>query len=129
MAQELADLVRQRRQALKMTVAELAERARDPESGATVSFGWIGKLERGESTRAPSEEVLRALGAGLDVALRELQEAAAAQYFGYRVRWSTDASVRVLAAKIGELGLSPQDQEELGEIAELFARRRPRHQD
>ncbi|NEA40924.1 helix-turn-helix transcriptional regulator [Streptomyces sp. SID11385] len=129
MAQELADLVRKQRKALKLSMEDVAERALDPESGTTVSVGWIGKLERGEPTRAPSKEVLKALQSVLGVPLRDLQEAASAQYFGYRVEWSTDSSVRVLAAKIGELGLTRQDRQELAEIAEMFARRRARHQD
>lgn len=120
---DFADLVRQRRAELKISVRKLEELSEDPETGVHAKFGWIGKLERGESTEAPPAAILRALSAGLSLPLRVLQEAAAAQYLDMdSFIWSQDRTTRVLAAHIEEM--SEEERRQLADIAETFARRR-----
>ena len=120
---DFADLVRQRRAELGLSVRKLAEQSVDPETGVQVKFGWISKVERNESTDAPSAAVLRALAAGLSTPVRVLQEAAAAQYLDMEsFIWSQDRTTRVLAAHIEEMG--EEERRQLAEIAETFARRR-----
>jgi transcriptional regulator with XRE-family HTH domain len=121
---DFADLVRQRRAELNISVRRLAEQSVDPETGEhPFKFGWISKLERGESTDAPSEATLRALHVGLSLPLRVVQEAAAAQYLGMQsFIWSQDRTTRVLAARIEEM--SDEERRQLADIAETFARRR-----
>ncbi|WP_234329746.1 XRE family transcriptional regulator [Streptomyces viridochromogenes] len=121
---DFADLVRQRRAELNISVRKLAEQSVDPETGERpFKFGWVSKLERGENTDAPSEAILRALHVGLALPLRVVQEAAAAQYLGMRSHvWSQDRTTRVLAARIEEM--SDEERRQLAEIAETFARRR-----
>lgn len=121
---DFADLVRQRRAELGLSVRKLAEQSVDPDSGEhPFRFGWISKLERGESTDAPSASMLRALSAGLAVPLRVLQEAAAAQYLDMEsFIWSQDRTTRVLAAHIEEM--TDEERQQLADIAETFARRR-----
>lgn len=121
---ELADLVRRRRAELGISLRTLAERAIDPEPSPgepaeQVKFGWISKLENGKPTDAPSEAQLRALGAGLELPARVLQQAAAAQYLGLAEVWSGDQNARVLVARIEEM--SPEDLAQLAAIAETFA--------
>ncbi|MFI5687828.1 XRE family transcriptional regulator [Streptomyces sp. NPDC051636] len=120
---DFADLVRQRRAELGISVRKLAEQSVDQETGAQAKFGWISKLERGESTEAPPAAILRALSVGLAIPLRVLQEAAAAQYLELEsFIWSRDRTTRVLAAHIEEM--SEGERQQLADIAETFARRR-----
>lgn len=120
---DFADLVRQRRAELGVSVRRLAEQSVDPDTGVQVKFGWISKVERGESTDAPAAAVLRALAVGLSLPLRVLQEAAAAQYLDMEsFIWSGDRTTRVLAAHIEEM--TEEERQQLADIAETFARRR-----
>ena len=100
------------------------EQSIDPETGEQpFRFGWVSKLERGESTDAPSAATLRGLAAGLSMPLRVLQEAAAAQYLDMEsFIWSQDRTTRVLAAHIEEM--TAEERRQLADIAETFARRR-----
>jgi transcriptional regulator with XRE-family HTH domain len=82
MADELRQLVKARRQELRLSYTSLAAACVDGESGASVSVGWLHRLETGEPVIAPSVEVLAALSVGLRLDLVRLQEAASAQFFG-----------------------------------------------
>lgn len=125
---DFADLVRHRRAELKISVRKLEEQSIDPETGTQAKFGWISKLERGESTDAPSAPVLRALHVGLSLPLRVLQEAAAAQYLDMEsFIWSQDRTTRVLAARIEEM--TDEERRQLADIAETFARRKTQRSD
>ncbi|WP_233534360.1 helix-turn-helix domain-containing protein [Streptomyces murinus] len=120
---DFADLVRQRRAELGISVRKLADQSIDPDTGTQAKFGWISKVERGQSTDAPSAATLRALAVGLAVPLRVLQEAAAAQYLDMSsFIWSQDRTTRVLAAHIEEM--TDEERQQLADIAETFARRR-----
>lgn len=116
---ELADLVRDRRAALNISLRTLAERSVDPETGETAKFGWISKVENRKPTDAPTPAQLRGLAIGLDLPVRSLQQAAAAQYLGLAEVWSGDQTARVLVARIEEM--SPEDLAQLAAIAETFA--------
>jgi transcriptional regulator with XRE-family HTH domain len=85
MADELRQLVKARRQELGLSYTSLAAACVDGESGASVSVGWLHRLETGEPVIAPSVEVLAALSVGLRLDLVRLQEAASAQFFGLRL--------------------------------------------
>jgi transcriptional regulator with XRE-family HTH domain len=85
MADELRQLVKARRQELRLSYTSLAAACVDGESGASVSVGWLHRLETGEPVIAPSVEVLAALSVGLRLDLVRLQEAASAQFFGLRL--------------------------------------------
>jgi transcriptional regulator with XRE-family HTH domain len=85
MADELLQLVKSRRQELGLSYHSLAAACVDGESGASVSVGWLHRLETGAPVVAPSAEVLAALSVGLRLDLVRLQEAASAQFFGLRL--------------------------------------------
>lgn len=123
---DLSDLVRRRRAELGVGLRELRDRCIDPETGEVpFSFAWIGKVERALPTvDAPKLPVLRALAAGLNVPLRIVQQAAAAQYMGVApdgdAIWSQDHSARLVVARMSEL--SAEDRAQLAEMVELFTR-------
>ncbi|WP_406398753.1 helix-turn-helix domain-containing protein [Streptomyces uncialis] len=121
---DFADLVRQRRAELGISLRELEGRAVDPETGERAKFGWISKVENGKSTDAPTREILRALAVGLGLPILILQQAAAAQYLGLHSHeiWSTDRTTRLIAARLDEM--SDEERRQLADIADAWARRR-----
>lgn len=119
---QLSDLVRTRRAELGISLRTLEARAVHRPSGAQAKFGWISKLERGQPTDAPSEEVLLALAAGLELPPRVVQQAAAAQYFGITEVRTESQAARLLVARAEEL--SEEHLQQLAAIAETFERKR-----
>lgn len=120
---EFSDLIRTRRAQLGLSLRDLAKDCFDPKTQTQLKFAWIGKVEnKPDEIDIPSIGVLRAFAAGLKLPLRVLQEAAAAQFWGMTSVWSQDRSTRVLVADIESL--PDEDQEQVAEIVESFARRR-----
>ncbi|WP_237519149.1 helix-turn-helix transcriptional regulator [Streptomyces sp. SID5910] len=126
---DFSDLLRERRTELGVSLRDMAERCIDPQrSGEQAKFGWLSKVERGESVDPPKEERLRALAAGYQIPLAVLQAAATRQFFGYdpagdaSVVWSGDRTTRLIVARAEEM--NEKDRQELAEIAEVMARRR-----
>ncbi|MFC8859289.1 XRE family transcriptional regulator [[Kitasatospora] papulosa] len=119
---QLNDLVRTRRAELGISLRQLEARAVHRASGTQAKFGWISKLERGLPTDAPSEELLLALAAGLQLPPSVVRQAAAAQYFGITEVRSESQAARILVARAEEL--SEEDLQQLAAIAETFERSR-----
>jgi transcriptional regulator with XRE-family HTH domain len=119
---QLSDLVRTRRAELGISLRTLAEQSFDRKTGEQAKFGWISKLENSKPMDTPSEELLRALAAGLELPPRIVQEAAAAQFMGMGEVRSEDGTARLLIARIQEM--DPEDIAQLAAIAETFARRK-----
>ncbi|MFE7243814.1 helix-turn-helix domain-containing protein [Streptomyces sp. NPDC057580] len=70
---------------MALRIREFAERAVDPETGATISKSTVGNLVTGSRIKI-TPEVLGAIAAGLGVPLRLVQVAATEQYVGLVVR-------------------------------------------
>ncbi|MEV8396342.1 helix-turn-helix domain-containing protein [Streptomyces niveus] len=114
---DFTDLVRNRRAELGISLRELAQRCVDRETQTQLKFGWISKIERGLPIDTPSDIQIRALAAGLDVPVRVIQEAVAAQFLGVVSEvWSKDRKARVLVARIEEM--SPDDVAAIAALAE-----------
>jgi transcriptional regulator with XRE-family HTH domain len=64
-----------------VTYRQLAERAIDPDSGATVSRGQLNKIARGDAPRMPEDGKLRAIAAALRAPYESVRQAAVAQWF------------------------------------------------
>lgn len=64
-----------------ITIRAFAKHAIDPETGTTISKSTAGNLVQGHTIKI-TPEVLRAIAAGLDRPLAEVQAAAMAQYMG-----------------------------------------------
>ncbi|MEU9558041.1 helix-turn-helix domain-containing protein [Streptomyces fumanus] len=126
---DFTDLLRARRAELGYSLRDMEKRCIDPEgSGEQAKFGWLSKVERGESVDPPKEERLRALAHGYELPLRILQAAATRQFFGFDPAadsgavWSEDLTTRIIVARAEEM--SEEDRRQLADIAETFARRR-----
>lgn len=77
-----ADLIRNRRRQLGVSLDVFAQRAVDSVSGTRVTRGWIYRLETGEKVTPPEFEELRALAAAADLPVEALQDAAGSQFHG-----------------------------------------------
>jgi transcriptional regulator with XRE-family HTH domain len=125
---EFTDLLRQRRQELGLSLRKMEALCLDPESGEQAKFGWLSKVERGQSVDTPKRDLIKALSIGYRLPEDVLKAAAAKQFLDYdpasdsSVVWSGDMTTRIIVARAEEM--SEEDRRELAEIAEIFARRR-----
>lgn len=99
----LSDLVRDRRAALNISLKTLEQRAVDPVTRTGLKHSWLHRLENAEPVIPPQLPQLRALENGLDVPLPQLQDAAAAQFFGIDSVWSTSGEMRALVERAERL--------------------------
>ncbi|MFE6354352.1 hypothetical protein ACFVOO_16140 [Streptomyces rochei] len=105
MADEFRQLVRTRRKELRLSYQSLATAC--TEAGARVSSGWLHRLERGATVDAPGADVLAALATGLRLELTQVQDAAAAEFFGLRRPWEASGEAADVLAALARL---PEDQ-------------------
>jgi transcriptional regulator with XRE-family HTH domain len=125
---DFADLLKARRAELGHSLRTMESRSVDPDSGEQAKFGWLSKVERGESVDPPKEDRIKALAAGYDLPVKVLQIAATRQFFGYdpvadsSVVWSQDLTTRIIVARAEEM--TDEDRRQLADIAETFARRK-----
>lgn len=116
----LSDLVVERRARLKLSLVTLAERCVDPDTGVQEwKAGRLHRLEHRLPVESPNAGALRALAAGLDLPLREVQDAAGEQFLGVTTT-PLDASGRVRLLMNRASSMSPEDLERLLAIAETF---------
>jgi transcriptional regulator with XRE-family HTH domain len=125
---DFTDLLKARRAELGHSLRTMESRSVDPDSGEQAKFGWLSKVERGESVDPPKEDRIKALAAGYDLPVKVLQIAATRQFFGYdpvadsSVVWSQDLTTRIIVARAEEM--TDEDRRQLADIAETFARRK-----
>jgi hypothetical protein len=108
----LSDLVIDRRARLRLSLAALADRCIDPDTGEPeVKTGWLHRLERRLPVTPPGLPQLRALAAGLELPLREVQDAAGEQFLGITTTYDagSDGRIRVLMTKAGALSRDDLD--------------------
>ncbi|MDQ0943324.1 XRE family transcriptional regulator [Streptomyces sp. V1I1] len=116
---ELSDLVLERKGALRLSYEKLAARCIDPETGEqSVKSSWLHRIATREPVQPPDPAALRGMHVGLEVPLRTVQDAAAAQFFGMDSVYSPDAQVRAMVH--GFEDLSPEDQRKVLAIIETF---------
>ncbi|MFE0039464.1 XRE family transcriptional regulator [Streptomyces sp. NPDC059015] len=118
---DLADLVRDRMAELGIGLRPLAAASIDPENPAAGPL-WtrptIQKFLSGGKIKAPGPAELRALAAALQLPLRDVQDAAAAQYFGMDALYSSDGTVRAMVHDFE--ALSPEDRQKVIALMERF---------
>jgi hypothetical protein len=116
----LSDLVAERRAELHLSLVTLAERCVDPETHMQEwKAGRIHRLEHRQPLELITPEQIRALAAGLDLPLREVQDAAGEQFHGVETT-NLDASGKVKALTNRAWSLAPEDLDRLLAIAETF---------
>lgn len=101
---DLSDLVREGRRAAGLSLAEVAARAVDPESGdRVVDADWLDRLERAalEPSEQPEYPQLDALIGVLHLDAVRVEEAAGVQFLGVHYTWSEDGQARGIG--FGEL--------------------------
>lgn len=114
----LSDLVKRRRADRRYSLRTLAERCIDPDTHIQeIKHSWIENLEKRKSVIPPRLPQLRALAAGLELPLRDIQDAAGMQFLGITTQ-QADGNIRILMNRAGHL--SPEDLARLVAIADTF---------
>lgn len=98
---DLSDLVRDRMAELGLSYRRLEELCIDPEARTAPAEplwkrGTLENLVKRRKIQPPDFPRLRALHAGLDVPLAQVQAAAGSQFLGIDTVWSPDGRVRAL---------------------------------
>ena len=122
---DLSDLVRQRMEELGHSYRTLADACvdpEDPEAGPLWKRSTLDSLSKGQRVKAPDFPQLRALAAGLQLPLGDIQGAAGSQFLGIDTVWSADGKVRALVE--GFRDMDPEDQDKV--LALMESRRRVR---
>ncbi|WP_228989458.1 XRE family transcriptional regulator [Streptomyces sp. DH8] len=120
---DLSDLVNRRKGETGLSFRKIAEATIDPvdpEAGPLWTRGTLENLAKREPVKAPPAAMLRALAAGLQVPLRLVQEAAAAQWFGVETVYGegVDPDTRLLVRRYQQM--SPEDRRRLQILAETY---------
>lgn len=120
---ELSELVRTRRDTLRLSLRALAGLTIDPEApddGPQVGHNMIDRLEKNTLKVRPTPEQLRGLANALRLPVDQLKDAASAQYFGHTTLRPHD---RLRALVQHAERLDDDDLQRLIEIAEAWDRR------
>ncbi|GGU12871.1 hypothetical protein [Streptomyces violascens] len=116
---QLRDLVRERKDAAGLSYERLAARCVDPESGQQViKSSWLHRLLTGLPVQPPDLVMLRGLAVGVDVPLRRVQDAAAAEFLGIDVVWSASGEARALVERADKL--TPTQREQVMRLLDAF---------
>ncbi len=116
---EFADLIRDRRAELRLSLDKFASRCVDPVTGTRVKSSWVYRLESGESVIPPRLPQLRALAAAASLPLEHLQDAAARQFFGIERVWAESGEASALVRRAGRL--TEDQREQLLRLIDAFA--------
>lgn len=109
---QFADLVRQRRAALGLSLKEFAKRAVDPVTGEpAVTYSWVHRLETGEPVTPPQLPELRGLARAAEVELEAMQDAAGAQFHGVDPVWSETGEAKAYVRRLE--AMTPEQREQL----------------
>ncbi|MFJ8335952.1 XRE family transcriptional regulator [Streptomyces sp. NPDC094437] len=121
---QLSDLVRGRRAELRLSLRGFAALCVDPVTGddGLVKHSWVDRLEKRAAVTPPQLPELRALAAGLKLALPVVQEAAAAQFMGITPHYANSGEARALVTYAE--GMSEAERRQLLAIVEAYDRSR-----
>ncbi|NUP52318.1 MAG: XRE family transcriptional regulator [Catenulispora sp.] len=116
----LSDLVKRRRSELRLSLRGLAEKCLDPDTKEQmIKHGVIDRMEKREPITPLQYRELRALAIGLQLPVRDIQDAAGEQFLGITTTdLDGDRRVRILTNRA--LSMSPEDLDRLVSIAESF---------
>lgn len=117
---QLADLVRARKDRLRLSYDKLAEACIDPVIGKqSVKSSWLHRLATYQAVLPPDLSQLRGMAVGLKVSLGRVQDAAGAQFFGIDVVWSESSESRALVRRADRM--TTEQREQLMRLLDTFA--------
>lgn len=117
--EHLSRLVRDRRAELGLSLSKIADASGDPELQAS----WISRLEHGQLRDIPTRGRLEALARGLQLPVRQVLRATAAQFWGLDEERSADDSARAIIDHLDEM--TEGERAQVQAMIEAFARSRP----
>lgn len=117
---DLSDLVRARRQELRLSLRAVQDRTATPDTGEPLlKYSWIDRLEKGQPVIPPQYLQLRALADALELSLGKIQDAAGAQFFGIDTVWSESHEARALVRRADRM--TPEQLEQLMRLLDSLA--------
>ncbi|MFF5891219.1 XRE family transcriptional regulator [Streptomyces globisporus] len=117
---DLSDLVRARRQELRLSLRAVQDRTVEPDTGdPLLKYSWIDRLEKGQPVIPPQYPQLKALAAALELSLGQVQDAAGAQFFGIDTVWSESHEARALVRRADRM--TPEQLEQLRRLIDAIA--------
>lgn len=120
---DLSDLVRDRRAALNLSLAAVAERTAETRGGEPViKRSTLDNLEKASPRMAwtPRLRDLKALARALDLDLGRVKDAAGSQFFGIDTVWSASGEARALVERAERF--TPEQREQLMRLLDTFER-------
>lgn len=122
---DLSDLVRARMDELGLSYRRLEELCRDPEASPDTpaaeplwARGTLENLAKRRRVRVPDFPRIRALAAGLQLPLGDIQAAVGSQFLGIDTVWSADGQVRAMVPGYATMG--PEDQAKVHALMEEY---------
>lgn len=120
----LSDLVRKRREELRLSLREMEARTVPGKSTIPViKKSWIHRLEKGLPVTPPQLPELKALARALELPLGRLQDAAGAQFLGIDTVWSSSGEARALIEHAERM--TPAQREQLARLLATFEQSSP----
>ncbi|WP_263170635.1 helix-turn-helix domain-containing protein [Streptomyces sp. SCSIO ZS0520] len=107
---QFADLIRERRAQLGLSLANFAARAVDPETETQITSSWLHRLESGKPITPPQLPELRALAAAAELDLELLQDAAGQQFHGVEPVWSESGHARAYVRRMERMTDEQREQ-------------------
>ncbi|MFD6432855.1 helix-turn-helix domain-containing protein [Streptomyces venezuelae] len=108
---QFADLVRDRRALLGLSLKAFAAEAIDPETGEqVVTYSWVHRLETGEPVTPPQLPELRGLARAAKVNLAVMQDAAGQQFHGVDPVWSESGEAKAYVSRLEAMTPDQRDQ-------------------
>lgn len=116
---QFADLIRQRRAELGLSLKEFAKRAIDPvTSEQAVTYSWVHRLETGLPVTPPQLPELRGLHVAAQVDLEVLQDAAGQQFHGVDPVWAESGEAKAYVRRLE--AMTPEQREQLQRFLDTF---------
>lgn len=119
---QFADLVRERRAALGLSLKAFAAATADPDGGEpVVTYSWVYRLESGDPVTPPQYPELIGLARAAQVDVEVMQDAAGAQFHGVDPVWSESGEAKVYVRRLEQM--TPEQREQLLRFLDSFAPR------
>ncbi|GAA2509824.1 hypothetical protein GCM10010406_52820 [Streptomyces thermolineatus] len=121
MNDDLSRLVRERRAELRYSLRAVSDRMIGPDGAPVRKHSWVESLEKNKLVIPPAYDDVAAIAQALDLPLRQVQDAAAAQFLRIKPSAPCPEFRRFMAAWEH---LTDDDKQRIQDIIKVFSARR-----